>query len=487
MSVKDQVNNEAYYGILPMMRKERIYSYWDIVLVTGGFAIATWCYVQGGYVGTMLPFVQSITNIMCSILFAGILIYQVVRIPTRYGFDLWLYQRAIYGFVGATAIFFLCMGSTWGWEAINCRMFANSMVTMASAFDWDISSWAGVLGVFCVFCGWLISLKGPVAVRLANRIMVPCLLAVGLFIMIMVLAKTGIKNLVHMVPMYADYYTGRDAYFLILEANIAFIFSWCPVLGVISRLARTERASYWGHMTGYSFLMAWFICIGAMTGLVMGSVYGIYSTDPTDWLLTLAGKQLGFLSLIFIGFANVTTQAIATYSLTVSTKVMNPRWNYKVVATIWSCFCAILVLWNGVWTYYNIFLAIVGSICVPTVSILLVDFYFIRKKKFSVRSLYLVEGCNSYRYHSGFNLVAFICFFAGIAANFIIYDPINYMARFELFNIVTGTGFNAIVSAGLYFILCQIPAIRRYILKDQKDEEKRVAESEKMSGQEQRA
>ncbi len=470
MAVQDQVNQEAYYGIIPMQKNDRIYGFWDTILVTGGFAIATWCYVQGGYIGTVLNFTQAMTNTLFSMVLAGLFIYFAVLICTRFGIDLWVYQKAVYGYKVYAIIFFLSIGSTWGYEAINCKLFSNSMILVADSLGITLGgAWAPILGIFCVVCGWIIALKGPVMVRRATKIMVPCLFLVGVFIMILVFTNVSISDLTQMQPIDAGYYEGRSGYMLILEMNIAFIFGWAPVLGVIPRLVKTERKSYWGHLIGYSVIMAWFICIGAVTGLMMGSVYGVYSTDPTEWLIALAGPKLGLLSLIFIGFANVTTQAIATYSLTVSTKVINPTWNYKIIATLWSVFCAGLVLWNGIWDYYTLFLALVGAICVPVVTLLLVDFYFVRRGKFSMRSLYKVDGKSSYNYTNGVNLVALCSFCLAILSYFLVYDPVNYVPRSEIFMFFTASGTNALVAGGSYYLLSRIPAVNQYLLKDREE------------------
>jgi NCS1 family nucleobase:cation symporter-1 len=251
--------------------------------------------------------------------------------------------------------------------------------------------------------------------------------------------------------------------------NIAYIFGWAPVLGVIPRLVRTERKSYWGHLLGYSVAMAWFICIGAMTGLLMGHSYGIGSTDPTEWLIALAGPKLGILSFIFIGFANVTTQAVCTYSITVSTKIINPRWNYKVIATLWSVLCALLVVWKGIWDYYTVFLALVGAICVPVVTLLLVDFYLVRRGRFSLRSLYRLQGRDSYRYSKGVNVFALLAFLLGIGAYFLVYDPIAYWPRSGIFWFTTASGLNALVAGGSYWLLSRLPFVRVYLLRDREE------------------
>lgn len=95
-----KADNDVYFGITPLLNKDRIYSYWDIVLATGAWAIATWCYVQGGTIAQILGFKEAITGTLFGMTLAGIFIYLCVIIPTRHGIDIWIYLRALLGQIG---------------------------------------------------------------------------------------------------------------------------------------------------------------------------------------------------------------------------------------------------------------------------------------------------------------------------------------------------------------------------------------------------
>jgi cytosine/uracil/thiamine/allantoin permease len=83
-----------------------------------------------------------------------------------------------------------------------------------------------------------------------------------------------------------------------------------------------------------------------------------------------------------------------------------------------------------------------------------------------MRSLYQVQNRDSYRYTSGINFVSLICFLLGIGAYFLVYDPIAYWPRNELFMFTTASGLNAIVAGGSYYLLSRVPAIRSYLMRD---------------------
>ena len=41
------IRQETVTGVVPMLKGDRQYSFWDLLLSASGFAIATGCYTQG--------------------------------------------------------------------------------------------------------------------------------------------------------------------------------------------------------------------------------------------------------------------------------------------------------------------------------------------------------------------------------------------------------------------------------------------------------
>ncbi|MDR0519577.1 MAG: cytosine permease [Clostridiales Family XIII bacterium] len=465
-SLEQGVNQEVYYGILPMMPKERIYDFKATVLIIGGYAIATWCYVQGGYIGTMLPLKALFSSTVFSMTLVGLLVCLVGIIPQRHGIDMWLYQRAIFGYSLIGIIWLIVIASTWGYEAVNARLFANSIMTVLQELGIPAEGpvWVGVLGTACIVIGGVIAVKGPVAIKISTYIMVPCLLAVGVLIVVLIFRNASWADLMAVNP--AESLGGDDFrtnYMVVLEWNIAFIFAWYPGFAVLPRLVKTEKSYYWGFLLGFCTIMACFVLIGAMTGLLTYAKTGVASTDPTDWLIGLGGPVLGLLSLVFIGFANITTQALACYTIGMSTKTMLPRRSYKSIVVFWSIFCIVLVFWDGIWQYYNTYIAIVGAVSGPAIMLLIVDYFIVRKGKFSLTGVYRLNGDCRYRYTKGFNIPALVSFAIGVTVYFVVYDPVAAWPRSDLFLYTTASGFSAICTTASYYIMSKIPAVRKYM------------------------
>lgn len=466
LSISEYANQEVRYGVIPMLSKERLYSFWDMAFVTGAYAIATWCYFHGAELSEYLGFRQALFSTFGAICAFIALIAIIGVISSRYGIDHWIYSRAVFGYKGVMVVFLVSALSSWGWTAINAQMYGSSMLKVANATPLSLSEerWFEPIALTCVFFGWAIAMKGPTAVRYVTRIMTLALLAVGVIVVALLLIKASpseIWNAQAVSP--AEPGEVRMQYMLATEWNIAFALSWFTVIGALTRLAKSERAAMWGIWWGYAFIMAVFILIGAAVSVVVVGQGAEPTGDVTDYLLELGGPGLGLISLIFVGVANITTQAVELYAMSVSTKILRPSWSYRWVCTFWALTVAGLVMWGGVWEYYGTFLAIMGVIAGPVVTLVILDYFVVRRQRVSVTHLYK-KGV--YQYSGGFNVVAFLAFAAGVVAFLAVYDPIAYEARSTVFMYTTATGASVIGTTVAYLILWRIPPLQRYLLKD---------------------
>lgn len=96
----------------------------------------------------------------------------------------------------------------------------------------------------------------------------------------------------------------------------------------------------------------------------------------------------------------------------------------------------------------------------------LLDYFVVRKQKFSLRGILYTDRPGPYSYTNGFNLLGVVAFLAGTVAYFAVYDHIAGVGRMDLFYLVTGTGFSCIVAGLVYWLGSKIPAVNAYLLKD---------------------
>lgn len=468
-NIENEVNNEVYYGIVPVLKDEKLYNGMDIFIILSGISIATWCYTHGAHLGMSMGIKSAVLNTFCTITLASLFVILVCVIATRLGTDIWVYQRTILGKTGCNVFLLAFFAATWGWYAINAKVFGSSMAKLITAAGINVPAVGEtLLALLCILCGWYVACKGPIAVRTTNKIMVPCLFAIGIILLILVFSRWSLGELLAMQPVNP---VGKSwsSYILIAEWNLAYLFAWYPSLGALPRLCKTERGSYWGSVAGFGITLAFFVCIGAVAGLALSSI-GVTSADPTDWLITLGGPILGVLSLVLVGFANISTASAGTYSHVLSSKIIKPDMKYWKLATLWCIWCGLLVCWGGIWDHYTTFLAIIGTMAAPAVGLLIVDFFIVRKGKVSMKHLYGVDDPDSCTFTGGFNLVGFGSLFMGIISFFAVYDPFKSMARSVVFNYTTATLLAAVVAMVTYYLLSRIPAVRSYMKLDTEDD-----------------
>ncbi len=467
LTAAEYADREARFGVVPVLGKERMYSLFDTIFVAGSYAIATWCYFQGASLAYQMSMVQALMSTFGVCLSFIILICLIGVMSSKYGIDHWLLSRAVWGEVGTYIVLVAAMFSTWGWGAINAQMFGESLVKLLASAGADVSSgwWVKGLGILCVVLGLLVAMRGAGAVRVATRIMGYLLVAIAIGVVVLIAISPDLGAAWRQGPL-AEVEPGQEraAYMLGTEWNVAFVLSWFPVIGALTRLVKGQRQAHWGLWVGYGFMLAAYVYIGVSVAHVSAAGGAEITGDPTAYLLALGGPWLGSLTLLLVGVANVSTTAVGLYGTSISTKILWPTWRYEYVVGFWAVVVGVLTLWGGVWEYYATFLAVMGIINGPAVALLLVDYWIVRRRRLSLRSIY---EHGAYRYTGGINIVAIVSFAIGIAAFVLVYNPIDYVVRVQsVFNALTVSGFAILVSGAAYFLLSLIPPIRRYLLRD---------------------
>ncbi|HNY31061.1 MAG TPA: hypothetical protein PKO15_09240 [Fibrobacteria bacterium] len=95
--VNSQVEKEVVFGILPVLPKERKYGFLDAFLVLSGYCIATWSYTQGSYLAGLVGFQQLVVGAFFAALLMLILYQLPVILSVRYGIDIWIWLRSVFG------------------------------------------------------------------------------------------------------------------------------------------------------------------------------------------------------------------------------------------------------------------------------------------------------------------------------------------------------------------------------------------------------
>lgn len=417
---------------------------------------------------SMLPFHLAILATVAPLIFAATFMIMVCIIPSRYGIDIWLYQRAVFGHKLVFVIFIIAVATTWGWYAITSQVLGGSVSALLNQAGGNFGEeWNAVFALICPVVGFVIGVNGPNAIKYAVYITVPCVVFVGVLLLIKTASTTTLSELMAIKPTDAEAYGSvRNNLLMGFEFSFAFAFSWYPVLGGFSRLTKSEKSSYWGQLGGIYLPVALLISVGILTATMMAS-RGIVSSYPSEWLDNFGGFWANIAQVANI-LGNFTLQTVGIYSLSLATKTFKPTWNFKVIALIYTVYCMILIVWKGVWDYYNIFLAAVAIVAAPALALILSDFFMVRKRNFSIKWAFRRGGEDTYNYSGGFNLVGLFSFLLAIVCYLVVYNPINYVINNEALLLLTPSGLSFIVAFFSYYLLSKIPKVQEYLLQDKK-------------------
>lgn len=467
----DYIQQETVTGVVPMLKSDRQYSFWDLFLSTSGFAIATWCYTQGAYVAQYLGFKQMLINIFCFNIVWVLIECLPVLFAVRYGIDLWIWLRSVLGGKGVAILSTVISLANFGWYAVAANLFASSMINLAGNFGiaLDVSIWKPALGTLCVVLGTLIALGGPNVIKWTNRFLVTALLGVGIIIVVLCFTAVPLSDILAVQPALPEGMSSLESFMISAEGNVAFAFSWSTQALVLPRLAKTERSGYWGTSLAYGVVAPFFVAAGGVMALAMFVKTGVYESDPTMMLATLCGSGFALLSLLLVAFANVGTQGTGSYVNCMIVKSGLPKISYRLLVLIAMIYVSLLTIWGGVEEHFGAFISIAAFIQAPIIGMIVVDYLIVRKRKLSLKSAYFMKGHDAYEYTHGFNLVGLACVvIACLVTITCVYNPLTGEIKSGLFLILTGSGFDA-VFGGLLYGLASLTPLKKYMLRDRED------------------
>ncbi|MBE6027387.1 MAG: permease [Clostridiales bacterium] len=468
MSNAEYVRQETITGTVPMLSRDRQYSFMDLFLATSGFSIATWCYTQGAYVAQYLSFTQMLINIFCVNIIWLLIECIPVIFAVRYGIDLWVWLRSVLGIKGVAIFATVISMANFGWYAVDSQLFASSMINLFAAFGVTLNSaiWKPVLGVLCVIIGTLIALGGPDVIKWVNKFLVTALLIVGAIVVIICFTAVPLGDMLKVEPDTSLYETGLGRFMLSAEGNVAFAFSWSTQALVLPRLAKTERSGYWATSLAYGIFAPFFVAAGGVMAVAMFVKAGYYESDPTVMLATLAGPGFSLLSLLMVAFANIGTQGTGSYVNCMIVKSGLPKVSYKLLVILAMFYVSALTVWGWVMDNFGSFISMAAQIQGPIIGMTVVDYLIVKKRKISLKSLYNIDDHKAYDFTNGFNLVGLGCLVIAFATNILfIYNPLTMEIKSPLFFILTGSGYTAVCGALLYWLASLTP-LRKYMLRD---------------------
>lgn len=445
-----QVDTQALQDGLPLPREKRPWSPFTIFSTSVATAIATWCFIIGGFVSYFLPAGTGTLAIVAGSL-VGILFIVLACLPvsSKYGVDVVAASKPQLGIRGSGFSILLVYSATLGWNVYLFVLLGRAVTAILGGFGIPEQPWmVGAFGAVGVLVVLVLLRNGATNVRKFAVTLSLAVLGLSLVIMIMLISVAGWDALVS-APAVAPWGDFAIDWTSSLEVLIASNLSWWAYTGAMVRNSPSARASLWPVVFGLGLAVG----IGSLTGLYGGLLQPDSGGDPTQYLVDVGGPVFGITALVFIVLANIGTALVGAYASTIAFRqlrvVKKLTWVQSTLIAILPAAILAGFFADFVFANFGVFLGFLGLAFAPMCGIQIVDYFILRHQRLDVASLYTHDRRSQYWYWGGFNLVGFVAFIAGVAAYLYLLDPISYESR-PPFQYTTAT-IPALIVAGLVY------------------------------------
>jgi NCS1 family nucleobase:cation symporter-1 len=448
--------SSATEGSWPVLPAERSWGARALFGISVSAAIATWCFLIGGYVAYYLPAGVG-TIVMIAGALVGILMIFLATVPvaTKYGIDSVASSKPQLGTRGSWIALFALYTTVIGWNCLLLvflgRAAAEIVITLGIAGDGARPIMVSIFAAIAVVVVWWILRGGPDTVRDTGPWIAIGVLVLGVIILVLLVTKAGLGTIMDAVPAYASGNKTLDIS-LGFEVMVASVLSWWPYAGGMVRLCPSAKTAQWPVVFGLGLPVGLVSIIGLWSALAVPDSAG----DPTVYLTNLGGPVVGVISLLFIILANVGTVMVGVYVTAVGLKQIGPMekvsWNGTTGITLFPVLVIVILFPNYFFDHIGTFLSFMGVLFAPMCGIQVVDYFFLRRQRLDIRSVFLTGKQSSYHFFGGVNPAGVLALIAGFFTYIYLLNPVSYEAR-DPFQYVSASVPSAVVAGLAYWIL----------------------------------
>ncbi len=411
----------ATFGRLPLLPSEREYDTRSAHTTNFAYAIATWCFLTGGYMAQYVGAVQGLVCIIAGTVIGVFLTTMPLAIGCqKYGLEQMDCCTPSFGPKGIKLLLIFYLINMLGWSGLILVMFGNGLRNILGTLGYTPGNWIVGTGVALgLWLSYILVTHGVRWLNIATSIITPCLALVIALMFYMLFRDYGWAQIAAAQPLDP----GPDSlknYLICVELGIAGGISWFGGVGFLARNTKKRRNAIYPELIQLGLMM------GVVTSIALFSALVIQSDDPTEWMVPLGGVYLGLLALVFIGLANVTSTAVSLFASGLAIRHVhlfrNTTWWKLMVILIIPC--APFVFWpQELFDLGDAFLAFNGTMYGPISGILLADFIFLRRQKYNLWAIFEDHKSGAYHYTRGINWIAIGSLVLGQAVYIFIYNP----------------------------------------------------------------
>jgi len=445
----DSLAESSAFGRMPLLPGEREYGSVGAHATCFAFAIATWCFLVGGYTAQLVGAVQGVVCLLAGNLIGVFLTTMPLSLGCqRYGLEQVDFCKPAFGQRGARVILVFYLINMIGWSGLILVMFGNGIRNIAEALGYQPGGWivgTGVaLGLGLSY--WIVT-RGVHLLNVANGIITPFLVLLIGFMVWVLFREHGWQAIASAPPLDPGPRPWLN-YLIAFELGVANGISWWGGIGFIARNTRTPRISVYPQILQLGLSGGLVACVALFSALV------VQSEDPTEWMVPIGGVGMGVVALVFVVLANVTSVSVSFYASGLALRHV-PAFralSWQRVIGMLIVLCLPFVFWPGeLYGQGDAFLAYNGTMYAPISGILFADYFFVRRQRLCLWSIFDDHPSRAYHYSRGFHWPALACVVLGQFVYLSLFNPITSETH-PLFQLLPASLAACIVPAVLYAV-----------------------------------
>jgi NCS1 family nucleobase:cation symporter-1 len=456
-----RLRDEAFFGRLPLLPREREYSTRGILATGFAYAVAAWCFLIGGYAANVVGAVHGVVALVAgSVMGVTVSAAASGLACNRYGLEQIDYTKSCFGQKGAKLILVFYVVNQVGWTGMILVMFGRGVANLATALGAPSGAWLVRLAVGVgIVVAYAIVIRGVHILNVFNAVVTPGLVLVTGLLFFVILRHGGWATVAHRAPL-APASDARLGYAIALEYGLGGGFAWWPGIGFLTRNTDTQRNSLYPQVLTMGLGMGVVCCTGLLAGL-------LYRTcDPTVWMFAAggpAGRLVGALALALVAVANISASAIMMYTAALACRHVRRLRALPWRALAACTFVPVLLYVAAPESLYGrgaAFLAYNATMFAPISGVLLVDYLVLRRGRLNLSQIFEDGPRGHYHFVRGFNAAALACVLLGQLLYLWLLDPLSLAAHGPV-RLVTASAPAVVVPMAVYWVLARwwlIPA-----------------------------
>jgi purine-cytosine permease-like protein len=174
-----------------------------------------------------------------------------------------------------------------------------------------------------------------------------------------------------------------SGFWIAVDSVIGVAVSWVPVAADYTRHSKSVRDTVIGSFVGYSVSQIACYAIGLVALVTVaqaengsnGKIFSAFMAIP-----------VGTVAFAVLAIRELDQSFVDTYSAAVSVQNLRPRWDRRVLAVILGALSTLLALALDIGSYQN-FLLLIGSVFVPLLGVLAVDWFVVSRQRWDLSEI----------------------------------------------------------------------------------------------------